>query len=256
MSYEIIKHIKVDEKEGKVFLNSTSNNVYPRTFHYWECESLGKILKEKGRELLDLEILREYESGNLQRGNNRYTSALLRLRNLPEYNNFDWRSEPYNEICERRKTKAFDDLLLKALRMKNPKEKFIISKVYENQKVYAYKHTKCRLFWTYNKSKAKKFYYQKDAENLCKCFQGGENFIVEQLKTKNDCSKIVSRENAYEIWQTPDKSWTWYVLKKWQIDDDKKYARWFCDVVTPMCPDGEMGDVYVEDIKRHAIKIK
>jgi hypothetical protein len=71
---------------------------------------------------------------------------------------------------------------------------------------------------------------------------------------KNLCSKTVTRDKAYEVWQAG--SWTWYVLKKWQADDDKSYARWFCDVVTPICPDGEMGDVYVAEIKQHATRIK
>lgn len=71
---------------------------------------------------------------------------------------------------------------------------------------------------------------------------------------KNLCAKTVTRDKAYEVWQAG--SWTWYVLKKWQADDDKEYARWFCDVVTPICPDGEMGDVYVSEIKQHATRIK
>jgi hypothetical protein len=71
---------------------------------------------------------------------------------------------------------------------------------------------------------------------------------------KNLCAKTVNRENAYEVWTTGD--WTWHVLKKWQADDSKPYARWFCDVVTPICPDGELGDVYVQDIVAHAVRIK
>lgn len=73
---------------------------------------------------------------------------------------------------------------------------------------------------------------------------------------KNLQAKTVKRENAYEVWQTPDKQWTWYVLKKWQIDDNKPYARWFCDVVSPIVPEGEMGDVYVAEIKSYAKRIK
>lgn len=73
---------------------------------------------------------------------------------------------------------------------------------------------------------------------------------------KNTCGKTVKRENAYEVWQTPDGSWTWYVLKKWQADDNKPNARWFCDVVTPFVPNGEMGDVYVSEIKANATRIK
>ena len=73
---------------------------------------------------------------------------------------------------------------------------------------------------------------------------------------KNLCGKTVKRADAYEVWQSLDGTWTWYVLKKWQADDNKPYARWFCDVVTPICPDGEMGDVFVSEIKQNARKIK
>ena len=75
-------------------------------------------------------------------------------------------------------------------------------------------------------------------------------------RTANLCAKTVKRENAYEVWQSHDGSWTWYVPKKWQINDDKPGARWFCDVVTPICPHGEMGDVYVSEIKQNAKRIK
>lgn len=89
MSYAIIKSIKVID--GKVFINSTSNNVYPHTFMEWECSSLTKILKEQGREALDVEILGEYENGNFQRGDNRYTRALQVLRHMEEYKLYDYR---------------------------------------------------------------------------------------------------------------------------------------------------------------------
>jgi hypothetical protein len=54
-------------------------------------------------------------------------------------------------------------------------------------------------------------------------------------------------DNPYEIWEYGD--WKWKVLKKWQKDDNKPYARWFCKVYSPFVPDGEMGDVYVHEIK-------
>lgn len=73
---------------------------------------------------------------------------------------------------------------------------------------------------------------------------------------KNTQSKTVTKENAYEVWQTSDGSWTWYVLKKWQADDNKAYARWFCLVTSPIVPEGEMGDVYVSEIKSNATRIK
>lgn len=74
---------------------------------------------------------------------------------------------------------------------------------------------------------------------------------------KNTQGKTVKRENAYEVWKRDN--WTWYVLKKYQADEaaaKNPYARWFCDVVTPMCPDGELGDVYVREIKENAVRVK
>jgi hypothetical protein len=72
---------------------------------------------------------------------------------------------------------------------------------------------------------------------------------------KNLCLKTRPATNPYETWQSFDGTWTWYVLKKWQADDSKPMARWFCLVKTPMVPDGELGDVYVTEIKQYARKI-
>jgi len=259
MSYEIIKHIKVDEKENTVFIQGDSNNVFPKDFKtYWKCESLEKILKKHGRMAMDIEILKTYESGSFQGGNSRYTSALKRLRNMPEYEKFNWRNSTYDYQTKKqfKIDNDYDGLLRKALTEKNPTDRYVISKKYGNEIVYAEKKTKCRLFWTHNKSKAKKFHYIKEAEQLKMGFEGSKYWEIELISTKNLCSKTVSRENAYEVWQSHNKSWTWYVLKKWQVNDNKQYARWFCDVVTPICPDGELGDVYVKEIKENAIRIK
>lgn len=70
---------------------------------------------------------------------------------------------------------------------------------------------------------------------------------------KNLCAKTVKSDKAYEVWVYG--SWEWRVLKKWQADDNKEYARWFCLVKSNMCPDGEMGDVYVSEIKSVAHRI-
>lgn len=59
-----------------------------------------------------------------------------------------------------------------------------------------------------------------------------------------------------EVWQTPNKSWTWEVLRKYSKNDDKPHARWFCRVKSPYTPDGELGDVYVSEIKSVARKIR
>ena len=59
--------------------------------------------------------------------------------------------------------------------------------------------------------------------------------------------------NPYEVWTSG--SWTWKVLKKWQADDTKPYARWFCMVTSPFVPEGEMGDCYAADIMSAAHKV-
>ena len=67
----------------------------------------------------------------------------------------------------------------------------------------------------------------------------------------NPCAKTRPVSNPYEVWEAPG-GWTWNVLKKWQIDDDKPHARWHCFVTSPMCPEGEYGDVYTSEIKSQA----
>jgi len=85
------------------------------------------------------------------------------------------------------------------------------------------------------------------------------------MREVNSCSKTVDRNKAYEIWQTHDGSWTWFVRKKYQSpknEANNPYARWLCDVVTPIVPEGETGDVYCNDnewdkgIKSMARRIK
>jgi hypothetical protein len=62
MSYEIVKSIQI--RDNKVFLKSSSNNVYPKYYDEWECTSLSEILQTKGMDALDYELLKEYENGN------------------------------------------------------------------------------------------------------------------------------------------------------------------------------------------------
>ena len=78
--------------------------------------------------------------------------------------------------------------------------------------------------------------------------------------SKNTQGKTVTRENAYEVWQTRDGSWTWYVLKKYQgpeAEAANEYARWFCLVTSPFVGEsGELGDTYVSDVKANAVRIR
>src|ERR1700726_4835255 len=63
----------------------------------------------------------------------------------------------------------------------------------------------------------------------------------------NPCAKTVKPEQAYEVYQTLDGAFTYYVLRKYQTptkEAQNPYARWYCMVVSPACPKGEYGDAY------------
>jgi len=73
---------------------------------------------------------------------------------------------------------------------------------------------------------------------------------------KNKCLKTRKVDNPYEIW-TNAMGWEWRVLKKWQVDDNKPYARWFCAVKSPFTfGKYDYGDVYVSEIIGNARRIK
>lgn len=74
---------------------------------------------------------------------------------------------------------------------------------------------------------------------------------------KNEQAKTRPASNPYEVWEAGD--WTWLVLKKYQTptkEAQNPFARWFCKVVTPYAPEGDLGDVYVRDIMRYAHRVK
>lgn len=72
---------------------------------------------------------------------------------------------------------------------------------------------------------------------------------------KNTQAKTRPLDDPYEIWVAGN--WEWRVLKKWQADDNKQYARWYCAVKSPMTYGSyEYGDVYVAEIKQYAVRIK
>ena len=71
---------------------------------------------------------------------------------------------------------------------------------------------------------------------------------------KNECNKERPLNNPYHIYRShllPD--WEWRVLRKWQADNNKPFARWFCAVKSPMTyGEWEYGDVYVQEILKDA----
>mgnify|MGYP000057588370 FL=1 len=73
---------------------------------------------------------------------------------------------------------------------------------------------------------------------------------------KNLMNKTRKVANPYEVWTGygPWQGWTWKILKKYQVDDNKPYARAFCDVTSPVLHGGsELGDVYIAEIHKQAV---
>lgn len=184
MSYDIIKNIKI--RDNKVFITSASNNVYPRTPHEHESSYCTKILQEQGEEAFDIDILKAYQSGNFQGGSNKYTRALKVLRHMPEYKAFDWRQDDWDtykkNMAEREP--EFNALLLKALKTRLPKDKFVIVKPkYEGDLVY-YKSRKGASFcrWYDDKAKATLFSFMEDALSTIKNYTNNDNWYVMKLQ--------------------------------------------------------------------------
>ena len=66
----------------------------------------------------------------------------------------------------------------------------------------------------------------------------------------NPCGKTRPVDKPYEVWTSRDGAWEIRVLKKYQLNDSKPYARWFVAVKSPFtCGGWEYGDSYVKDVK-------
>jgi len=75
---------------------------------------------------------------------------------------------------------------------------------------------------------------------------------------QNLCAKTVKPEQAYEVWQSGDGAWTYFVLKKYQSPEKEAqnpFARWYCLVTSPITPHGEYGDAYVSTVTNGTQKV-
>lgn len=178
MSYDIVRKIRIEN--GKVILNYACNNVRPLYFHDFHVETWSALLASEGPAALDLEILRDYENGNLQRGANKYTRALEVLQHMPEYKLFDRRvNEGYATVSERRAKEedAFNVLLKKALNTPTPRDKYVVKKrqykmpgIPDDNFIYIRKLTTRKAFWTDLVGNAKIFKYESDARRVVSLF--------------------------------------------------------------------------------------
>lgn len=67
---------------------------------------------------------------------------------------------------------------------------------------------------------------------------------------KNPAGKTRKADKPYITLELARAGWTWKVLKFWQADGSKPYARAFCDVSSPHTyGSSDLGDVYVSDLR-------
>ena len=172
MSYEIVKKISI--KENKVFLTSTSNNVSPRTYKEWHCQSLSTILQDKGETELNFELLKEYENGNFQEGTpNKWSTAIKRLKYSKEYKAISWRLSDYSDNCPiqaARRSEEYRRIVLSSLELKSSAVKYILKKETGNGPCYVLRETTRVIKYTGNISQAKIYNYIQEAENLKEMF--------------------------------------------------------------------------------------
>lgn len=166
MSYEKVRSICI--KENDVFITSATNNCRPLSYTRDLYPYFSKILKEQGREAVEIALLRSYEEGSLQGGSNKYTKALKVLRYVygDEYAKFNWRNH-WNDGGkgeELRKSEEFTKLLKKCLKYKFPNEKWVIYKPYGLNKIYGKSNPTC-MSWRYDKENATKFDFEEEAKD-------------------------------------------------------------------------------------------
>lgn len=71
------------------------------------------------------------------------------------------------------------------------------------------------------------------------------------MPARNPYVKRRPTQEPYEVWKN-DKGWTWFVLKKFDLDDSAPDARWLCLVVTPFAHGGKLEEVLAQDVRAQA----
>jgi len=73
---------------------------------------------------------------------------------------------------------------------------------------------------------------------------------------RNERGKQRTVKDPYLIFQTPNGEWEWRVLKAYQADDSKPFARWYCGTRSPgTFGRWEYGDAYCADVIRNGIDV-
>jgi len=171
MSYAIVKSIKIDKKNKKVYVTSTSNNVYPKIYRKWENTYLTEIFKESDIISVIKEILYDYYSGNFQPGNQNIYSTSLFLLDRKKYN---WENSSNFTEEELKEVLYTNYLTIKS----EPKGEFIVYIPDEN--VYVTRFTARRAYTTRHKEYARVYSKKSTAELLIQKYKKGALVILDK----------------------------------------------------------------------------
>lgn len=167
MSYEIVKSIGIHD--GKCFITSSSNNVYPHTFSKWECTPLTKIFQEKGKEAWEKAVLMDYFEGNMQGTRNNFDNANQDFRRkFPQY---DWDYPDRDEVIN----KLYEHYLKFKNRQKTP---CFIRNTGRGENYFVYRIGKSSLSIIEDINRAKHFKSIEDAERAIRGFKTSDYEIV------------------------------------------------------------------------------
>lgn len=176
MSYEIVRSVKIDKKNNKVYINCASNNCWPHTFQKHLAPILTKTLEEKGEVQVIKDLLYCYYTGEFQPGGQNYYSKALTLLDHKKYN---WRNG--NEHLFKPE-EVQEELYKHYLTLKSePSGKFIISSLKEyHGKVYISKFTKRHARFTKHIGLARVYRKKSDIEQRLQNYER-KNYTIEEL---------------------------------------------------------------------------
>jgi hypothetical protein len=86
MSYTLVKSIRFDKKNGKVWVEMAESNIFPRTYDKSEWKWASELLKKGELEKLEKDILLAYWSGDFQ-GSDKYSKA---IKLFCDYDIYNW----------------------------------------------------------------------------------------------------------------------------------------------------------------------
>jgi len=170
MSYEIVKNIKLDDIKKEVWIKSDSNNVFPKSYTYWECVTISKIYKEQGKEEAIKQILYDYWAGTFQGSSNNFQKSLFFF----DKSKYNWDYEDYKLPEEERKKRRTE--IKKALF--DNYTQFIKDMKYRNRTIirnktngyFVIRSTSRRLFLTPTKNDCKIFKNETEAKYYIRNF--------------------------------------------------------------------------------------